>query len=176
MNLILSADHNWGLGCDNHLLFKVAPDMRRFRDKTIGGVVVMGRKTLESLPGGTPLKDRINVVMTRDPGRIGIRGDRRLRVCGGLRELSCCLNELAIEQDQVWVAGGAEIYRLLLPYSKNAYVTRILTAAEKADCWMENLDAMADWLLVETGEIQEWEGLRFRYDRYRNTKIKQLPK
>ena len=68
MKAILSADKNWGIGYQNRLLVSIPSDMKFFRTETTGKVVVMGRKTLESFPGGMPLKNRTNIVLTRDPG------------------------------------------------------------------------------------------------------------
>lgn len=67
MKAILSADKNWGIGCQNKLLIQIPSDMKFFREKTAGRTVVMGRKTLESLPGGQPLKNRRNIVLTKNP-------------------------------------------------------------------------------------------------------------
>ena len=64
MKAILSADKNWGIGCNNKLLVSIPSDMKFFRETTTGNVVVMGRKTLESFPNGLPLKDRTNIVLT----------------------------------------------------------------------------------------------------------------
>ena len=67
MRAILNADRNWGIGFQNRLLVHIPSDMRFFREHTTGNVVVMGRKTLESLPGGRPLADRDNIILSRDP-------------------------------------------------------------------------------------------------------------
>ena len=64
MNLIAAVDKNWGIGLNNALLVRIPDDMKRFRQITTGNVVVMGRKTLESFPGGQPLKNRTNIVIT----------------------------------------------------------------------------------------------------------------
>ena len=66
MNIIVAVDKNWGIGKDNRLLVSIPADMKFFRTTTTGKVVVMGRKTLESFPGGQPLKNRTNIVLTRD--------------------------------------------------------------------------------------------------------------
>ena len=66
MNLIVAVDKNWAIGNDNKLLVSIPQDMKFFRETTMGKVVVMGRKTLESFPGGQPLKKRTNIVLTRD--------------------------------------------------------------------------------------------------------------
>ena len=67
MNMILSADLNWGIGCNNKLLVWIPSDMKFFREETTGKVVVMGRKTLESFPNGMPLANRTNIVLTQNP-------------------------------------------------------------------------------------------------------------
>ena len=67
MNMIVNVDKNWGIGLNNKLLVSIPADMKFFRQTTTGNVVVMGRKTLESFPNGLPLKNRRNIVLTRDP-------------------------------------------------------------------------------------------------------------
>lgn len=66
MNLIVAVDKNWAIGKSNKLLVSIPADMKFFRETTMGNVVVMGRKTLESFPGGQPLKRRTNIVLTKD--------------------------------------------------------------------------------------------------------------
>ena len=66
MNVIAAVDRNWAIGCRNKLLVSIPDDMKYFRQTTTGKVVVMGRKTLESFPNGQPLKNRVNIVLTRD--------------------------------------------------------------------------------------------------------------
>ena len=66
MKIIVDADKNWGIGKDNKLLVSIPADMKMFRQETTGKVCVMGRKTLESFPGGLPLKNRTNIVLTRN--------------------------------------------------------------------------------------------------------------
>ena len=66
MNLIVAVDKNWAIGKENKLLVSIPQDMKFFRETTKGKVVAMGRKTLESFPGGQPLKNRVNVVLTTD--------------------------------------------------------------------------------------------------------------
>ena len=68
MNSIVVVDRNWAIGKDNHLLFSLPADMKRFRSLTLGGTVILGRRTLDSFPGGNPLPKRRNIVITRDPG------------------------------------------------------------------------------------------------------------
>ena len=67
MNAIVAVDRNWAIGRDNGLLFSLPGDMKHFRTLTTGGTVIMGRKTLDSFPGGRPLPKRRNIVITRSP-------------------------------------------------------------------------------------------------------------
>ena len=67
MNAIVAVDKNWAIGKNNQLLVRIPADQKMFRQETTGKVVIMGRKTLESFPGGQPLKNRTNIVLTRDP-------------------------------------------------------------------------------------------------------------
>ena len=66
MNLIAAVDKNWAIGKNNELLVSIPNDMKMFRQMTTGKVVVMGRKTLESFPNGLPLKNRVNIVLTKN--------------------------------------------------------------------------------------------------------------
>ncbi len=61
MNLIAAVDKNWGIGKDNRLLVRIPEDMKYFQKLTTGKVIVVGRKTLETFPGGQPLKNRTNI-------------------------------------------------------------------------------------------------------------------
>jgi len=187
----MSVDENWAIGHKNRLLYHVQPDMDHFREMTSGAAVIMGRKTWESLPGGTPLANRVNIVMTGNPGRISVGSgrdgigsgrisfgsgedgftrtpDTDVIVCESLTSLAETLKALPFGRDKLWVIGGADIYHLLMPYCDEAYVTKFMTNAAEADCWMINLDIAPGWALVESGETLEWEGLRFRFDRYEN--------
>ena len=119
MRAIVNADRNWGIGFRNGLLVHIPSDMRFFREKTTDNVVVMGRKTLESLPGGRPLSDRDNIVLSRDAG-LKVKG---AAVVPSVEELEGLLSDM--DPDRVYVIGGAEIYRLLLPLCDTVYVTRV---------------------------------------------------
>lgn len=116
MKAILSADRNWGIGYQNKLLVRLPSDMRFFRETTTGHVVVMGRKTLESFPGGQPLKDRTNIVLTRDrnyraPGAVLVHSLEELQ-----KELEKYNSDEVYVIDQRLVSGtAAEIPVLLEP-------------------------------------------------------------
>ena len=67
MNIIVAVDKNWAIGKNNKLMWSIPADMKFFRETTKGNIVIMGRKTLESFPQGQPLKNRVNIVITKNP-------------------------------------------------------------------------------------------------------------
>ena len=146
MNLIVAVDEKWAIGKDNRLLVSIPQDMKFFRETTTGKVVVMGRKTLESFPNGLPLKNRTNIVMTRNT-------EYQVKdaiIVHSAKELLSALEPY--DSEDIYVIGGDSIYRELLPYCDVAHVTKIQHTYE-ADAWFPNLDDMEDWEI--TGESDE---------------------
>ena len=163
MNLIVAVDKNWAIGKDNKLLVSIPQDMKFFRETTMGKVVVMGRKTLESFPGGQPLKKRTNIVLTRDKNY----KVKDAIVVHGVEEL---LEELKnYDEKEIYVIGGESIYRALLPYCKVAHVTKIDHAYE-ADTYFPNLDEMEEWEVTGVSEEQTYFDLEYEFVRYERVK------
>lgn len=161
MNLIVSVTENWGIGCGNKLLLSIPEDMKRFREITQEAVLVMGRATLESLPGGKPLKGRVNIVMS---ARQGFQVEGALMV-SSVQEL---LGELEnYESSRVFVIGGEQIYRLLLPYCQYAYLTKMGFTAPDADAFFPNLDEDPEWEIDREEPKREHEGVQYAFVRYR---------
>lgn len=159
MKVILSADRNWGIGYNNKLLVSIPSDMKFFRQTTTGKVVVMGRKTLESFPGGLPLKDRTNIVLT---------GNRNYQVKDAVvvhtpEELERELKKY--DPEDIYVIGGESIYRLLLPECDTVLVTKI-DRVFQADTFFPNLDEADEWEMTEEGEEQTCFDLEFRFTKY----------
>ncbi len=161
MKAILSADLNWGIGNKGKLLQRVPEDMKFFMEKTTGKVVVMGRETLESLPGQQPLKDRINIVLSKN----GQFDGTDLIVCRSIEELFQKLE--TYPKNDVYVIGGESVYTQLLPYCSEAYVTRFEKKFE-ADRHFPNLDQMKNWVLVSKSAQSSFEEMNFRYTKYVN--------
>lgn len=165
MNLIAAVDRNWAIGMNNELLVHIPDDLKRFRRMTIGKVVVMGRKTLESFPGGKPLKERVNIVLSKDR-------DYRpegVIVVQSMEELSEELKKY--KSEDIFVIGGESIYRQLLEQCDTAYITRI-DYAYQADAWFPNLDEDKMWQIVEEGEEQTYFDLEYYFATYRNPSVK----
>lgn len=149
MDLIVAVDKNWGIGRHGGLLFRISEDMKRFRALTLGKTVILGRKTLQTLPGGRPLEKRTNIVMTRSDS---FEAEPAI-ICHSLTQLREQLRDLP--ESEVFVIGGASLYQQLLPFCHQAFVTKIDHSAE-ADCFFPNLDQLPDWQLngCETGRVE----------------------
>lgn len=159
MNLIVAVDKNWAIGKENKLLVSIPADMKFFRETTGGKVVVMGRKTLESFPGGKPLKNRTNIVLTTDTSY-------RVKDALAVHSVEELLEELKkYPQEDIFVIGGESIYRQLLPYCTLAHVTKIDHAYE-ADTYFPNLDDMDDWEVTGESEEQTYFDLEYTFVRY----------
>lgn len=162
MNLIAAVDKNWGIGKNNDLLFHIKEDMKFFKEKTVGNVIIVGRKTLESFPSSKPLPDRKNIVLTRD-------GKYKCEDAIIVHSVSELLEFIKKCDKDVYVCGGAEIYSILLPYCDTAYITRVDADAD-AQKFMPNLDEIDGWSLEEDGEIQNNGKYNFKFCVYKNSK------
>ena len=163
MNLIVAVDKNWAIGKGNQLLVSIPQDMKFFRETTLGKVVVMGRKTLESFPGGQPLKKRTNIVLTRDK-------NYKVNDAIIVHTVKELLEELKkYEEEEIYVIGGESIYRQLLPYCDLAHVTKIDHAYE-ADTYFPNLDEMEDWDVTGVSDEQTYFDLEYEFVRYERVK------
>ncbi len=159
MNLIAAADENWAIGNRGKLLVRIPDDHRFFREMTTGKVVVMGRKTLESLPGGRPLPGRTNIVLSK-------RRDYCADGAQIVHSLEECMGELArFAPADIFVIGGECVYRAFLPYAKVIYITKI-HAAYEADTHFPDLTREAGWALVQESEAQTYGDLHFSFQRY----------
>lgn len=161
MNIIVSVDAAWGIGKAGQLLLSIPEDMRWFRGHTLGKVVVMGDVTLASLPGGKPLPGRTNIVLSDNEGLT----PEGATVFHSLPELLAGLQAYA--KEDIFVIGGAGVYRLLLPYCQQAYITRI-ERSFPADRWFPDLDALEEWRLAESSEPQLYQDIQYRFCRYEN--------
>ena len=163
MNLIAAVDKNWAIGCKNKLLVSIPADMKFFRETTIGKVVVMGRKTLESFPNGMPLKKRTNIVLTHDkaykvPDAILVHSMEELH-----EELK------KYPSEDIYVIGGETIYKQLLDECDVAHITKIDYEFE-ADAYFPNLDELPDWKITQDSEEQTYFDLEYYFYKYEKIK------
>ena len=143
MNLIVVVDNKWGIGKNNNLLFSLKKDMAFFRQTTTGKVVVMGAKTFQTFPNGA-LPNRVNIVLDHQ----GNNHDGATTVTT-VEDLFALLQNY--NTDDVFVIGGATVYKLLLNHCQTAYVTKVQADGD-AEVFFPNLDEMESWQLVETSE------------------------
>lgn len=159
MNIIVAADRNWGIGKNNSLLVQIPRDQKMFREMTTGKVVVMGRKTLESLPQKQPLANRTNIVLSENP-KFKIKG---AIVVHSMEEL---MEELKkYDDDDIYIVGGESVYRQLLPYCNTAHVTKIDYTYE-ADAHFPNLDELQEWHITADSEEQTYFDLEYVFLKY----------
>ena len=162
MNLIVNVDKNWAIGLGSKLLVRIPQDMKYFRSMTTGHVVVMGRKTLESFPESKPLPNRVNIVLTRDqgyqaPGAVVVHSREELK-----EELKKYSGE------EIFVIGGGQIYRELLPLCDKAYVTKVDRAFD-ADVYFPDLDQDPQWKMTKVSEEQTYFDLEYVFAVYERT-------
>ncbi len=159
MNIIVAVDENWAIGNNNQLLVSIPSDMKFFRSTTTGKVVVMGRKTLESFPGGRPLPNRTNIVLSR-------QADYEAKGAQVVHSVEELLEELKqYNTEDVYVIGGDKIYHELLPYVDTAHVTKI-ERSYQADAWFPNLDEDPEWEITADSDEQTYFDLTFHFLRY----------
>lgn len=164
LKAIVAVCDDWGIGRDGDMVVTNRADMRHFVNKTKGHPVIMGRKTLESFPGGRPLKDRRNIVLTRDASftREGVE------VVHSVDEALAAVSE----EDVAWVIGGGAVYEQFLPHCVEAEVTHN-HVVHPADTFFPNLDEDPAWEAVDhqgvcvVGEGQGDAGLRYEFVTYR---------
>jgi dihydrofolate reductase len=163
MTAIVAVDKNWAIGKDGRLLARISGDMKYFKEKTLGGVCVMGRRTFASLPSG-PLPSRTNCVLTRNADfAAGKPWQDDIVIAHSTQEMMRKLNDLT---GKIFIIGGGTVYRDFLPYVQTCLVTKI-DAAFEADTFFPNLDTDEDFRLVRESDEHEENGYRYRFCEYR---------
>lgn len=155
MQAIVAVSQSWGIGKDGRLLFRLSADLRRFKGLTTGRTVVMGRKTLQSLPGGKGLPNRRNLVLSRrmdyapENAEVVTSVEALLRTAG----------------EDAFVIGGQQVYEQLLPHCERVHVTKVLADAP-ADAFFPNLDEDPAWRIASVSDVLTESGISFQYVEY----------
>jgi len=163
MNLIAAVDNNWAIGFKGRLLVSIRADQMNFKRLTLGKVVVLGRKTLETFPGGRPLVQRRNIIMSRNP-EFTVKD---AEVVHSREELAELLKD--VDTEDIFIIGGESLYREFLPLCDTAIITKINYSYE-ADAYFPNLDKDDEWECVEEGEEQTCFDMEFRFLKYKRKK------
>ncbi len=171
MKAIAVVDRNLAIGRDGQLLFHLPSDLAHFKAETLGGVVIMGRKTLESMPGGKPLPGRHTLVLSRsmEPG-LWIREKKGKKwLFGVFADAQTLLDFLDLKENDartIAVCGGEQIYRQMLPYCDRLVLTEVDAEAEGADAHFPEFRDDASWRVIDEGEPVTENGLTYRIRRY----------
>lgn len=159
MNLIVAVDSNWAIGNKNQLLISIPNDMKHFREETTGKVVVLGRKTLATFPQGMPLKNRTNIILSKDK-------NYKVKDAVVVNSVEELLEELKkYPSEDVYIIGGESIYRQMLPYCDVAHVTKIDHAYE-ADTFFPNLDKDEAWEITADSDEQTYFDIPYQFVKY----------
>lgn len=163
MKMIFAIDENWNIGYDGNMLFKISNDLQRFRTLTETNIIIMGRKTFESLPDREALPDRINIVITRDVNYTA----EDIMVVTSMDELFQLLEEINPDNTMVnFVIGGGNIAHQLLQYCNYAYITKVLRSFDATDTLIPNLDEDQDWEVVSESPYYMQDDLMYNYVDY----------
>lgn len=163
ISLIAAVDANNGIGYGNDLLFKLSKDMKHFVKMTKGHIVLMGRKTFESM-GSKSLPNRTNIVIstTMQPG---FDSELDVFVYPNVHMAKDALHASFHKDEEAFVIGGAAIYQEMLDYASVIYLTRI-QATKKADTFFPNVGSLVEWEMVNESEVETEIGIDFTFCRY----------
>ena len=163
MIAILHVDKEWGIGKKNDLMFSLPLDMKFFKETTMGKVVCMGYNTLLSLPNSKPLKNRTTILLC--PNDVEVEGC----ICvDSVEELLANIKEYP--EDEVFIIGGASVYKTMLPYCDEIYITKV-DAVGGAEVFFHNLDNDSNFEIISQSEWINDNGYNIRFVTYKNNAV-----
>ena len=157
MEAIVAVYDDWGIGRDGTQPIALTADRKFFRRTTAGAMVIAGRRTIGDFPGQKPLPGRVNVALTRSGREIP-----GFQTCADVAQVLA----LAAQAQRAVVIGGGSVYRQLLPYCDQIYVTKVHTNPE-SDTFFPDLDQSEDWILTEILESGEENGIPYEMCLYK---------
>lgn len=163
MNMIACVDKNYGIGYKGELLFDIPEDKAFFKSETMRGVCIMGRNTFESLPGRKPLKNRINIVVSKTLQDIdGIIVVRSIREAINKAKVY----DKSIFMSNTYIIGGESIYKKFIKYVDCIYLTVVDTVRDSDRKFPKFLKRDGRWSKLFTLFEGEYEGISYRCDVY----------
>ena len=163
LSIIVATDEKYGIGANNNLLWHISEDLQRFKSLTTGHTVIMGRKTFDSLPKKL-LPKRRNIVLTRDKTfhyDVPPTSSGTLEIIHDIQEIF----EKVTDDEEPFIIGGGEIYRLLMPFVSRIYLTRIHQEYPEADAFFPEIND--DFLLIEeVGPFVSSESISYSFLTY----------
>jgi dihydrofolate reductase len=157
VSIVAALGKNRELGKDKQLLWHISEDLRRFKQLTLGHPVILGRKTFDSILAtlGKPLPERQNIVITRDP----MWSRKEVLVARSIEE--ALGKAKALHTDEVFIIGGAEVWRQSLPYADRLYLT-LIEDEKEADVYFPEYEHLFTKKLSEEVKISP-EGVTYRW-------------
>lgn len=160
---VVCVDQNYGIGSKNDLLAHIPEDMKRFKEITTGGAVVVGRKTYDSLPK-KPLPDRTNIIVTsKVKKKPKIHRDGTIHSNMNYIKAWLIQPEVVNENCGIYVIGGGMIYKELLPLCERVYITKVFHSYEDVDTYFPNIDEMPEWEMTSASEVKEHNGIQYQF-------------
>jgi len=160
MKLIVAVDENWAIGNKGQLLISIPADHKMFRKETLGKVVVLGRKTLETFPQGLPLDNRTNIILSR-------KADYKVKNAIIVHDREELLKAVAdYDTNDVYIIGGASVYEQFLDLCDTAIVTH-LDREYVADAFIPNLDESDEWEMVSESDEQVYFDTTYTFREYK---------
>lgn len=165
---ILNCDINYGIGKKNGLLFKLPLDMKYFRETTSGHTVAMGENTLLSFPGGKPLKNRTNIVLSKDESH---NYENTISV-HTFEDFLNTIKEYAKDND-VFIIGGASIYKQTLPYVDMVYLTKV-NEDGGAEVFFDRIDENPNFVCMDESSPMMDGDIEIKFTKYKNVNKKNI--
>ena len=174
ISAVVAVDKNYGIGRNNKLLAHIPEDLKNFKRLTANSIVIMGRKTYESLPN-KPLPKRVNIVISsnvdedlifevKEDGAIFIRLNDAKKMLEHISEYNCPLD--------IYIIGGGMIYKELLPYCEKVYLTKIYHAYDDVDTYFPNIENVPEWELAISSDIREYNNTEYQFCLYKRDDTK----
>lgn len=158
ISAIVAVDNNWGIGYEGNLLVSIPDDLKHFKEITEGNMVIMGRRTWDSLPR-KPLPKRINIVITRNTS-----AESSTQVT--YTNMEAIKLWLSTAEDNIFIIGGETIYKELLSFCDRVYVTKIHKSFDNVDTYFPNLDIDQNWAPACCSAVYEHDGLPYQFWEY----------
>ncbi|MDR2728150.1 MAG: dihydrofolate reductase [Chitinispirillales bacterium] len=164
MNLIAAVDNNWGIGYEGKLLFSIPEDMKQFKTLTENKVVVMGHSTLKSLPNSKVLKNRTNIVLSRN-SNLQINN---AAIYNSVEQLLSAIK--SFNSNDVFIIGGQTVYEQLIDYCEFAYITKVNTQ-RNADRYFPDIERMSNWKIQDQSSEKCYNNLNYTFIKYINSSV-----
>ena len=161
MFIVVAVDRNWAIGKEGQLLYRIPADRAQFRELTRGKTIVYGRKTLDSFPGGKPLVERTNLILSRDTSF----------TCPGATIIHSIDELESYSTNELYLVGGAKVYRQLYQTCKYALVTFVDSVTLDCDAFFPNLDEDPAWSELSRTSTFYYQGLPYQFVTYINNAV-----